>query len=106
MSKSLFNYRMDKHNRVHKLKRALERLDASCICKENKAIIKQFEGYLLQEEYSTGRRQKYVEQLTKIAGWLDKPFKKASKQDIIGIMVKVGNHRTDTVLIFNMLNLV
>jgi len=81
---------MDIHDRARKLQRALQRLDASHISKENKDLIKQFEGYLTQEEYSAGRRQKYVEQLTKIASWLDKPFKDASKPDIIDIMVKVG----------------
>ncbi|MCP8304222.1 MAG: tyrosine-type recombinase/integrase, partial [archaeon] len=81
---------MDIHKRARKLQRALQRLDASSISEGNKDTIKQFECYLTQEEYSAGRRQKYVEQLTKIASWLDKPFKVASKPDIIDIMVKVG----------------
>ncbi|MCP8312495.1 MAG: hypothetical protein L6M37_06055 [Candidatus Methylarchaceae archaeon HK02M1] len=81
---------MDIHDRARKLQRALQRLDASRISNENKGLIKQFERYLTQEEYSAGRRQKYVEQLTKIAGWIDKPFKDASKPEIIDIMVKVG----------------
>jgi site-specific recombinase XerD len=78
---------------IHKIGRrfecALEKLEKSSIRKEDKELILEFVDFAMSNGLTKTRILKYVNTLRVISSGLKKPFKDASKQDIMHLVRKV-----------------
>lgn len=83
---------VDIHNRQKNHKRALEALENSKICEENKELILKFVRYKrLSTNISIARQSKYYRYLRILAELLKKPFDKATTEDIEELLEKIYN---------------
>lgn len=84
---------MSRANEVYNYPRILERelakLGASCSGKKNSETILRFYRQLVAEGLGIARQIKYLSTLRRIASLLNKPFEKATKDDIIDFVVKI-----------------
>lgn len=72
-----------------KLNFALKRVKNSQISKQDKDMILKFHDYAFTIGLSKNRMLKYLDCLRLLSQWLDVPFKKASKDDIIKLLRKI-----------------
>lgn len=84
---------MSRANEVYNYPRTLERelakLRANFLGKKNSETILRFYRQLVAEGLGIARQIKYLSTLRRIASLLNKPFEKATKDDIIGFVVKI-----------------
>lgn len=81
---------MDLYNRGAKLDRAFEKLHATKeISTANKKLIIQFLDSFRAEGKSVARTDKYLRELVRLAKLLDKPFKKATRDDINHALIEL-----------------
>jgi len=74
---------MDIHNYKQRFERTLQRIkDSNEITDENKKVMFNFKDYLLSENLSIARIERYLFDLIKYSKMLQKPCKEASKEDI------------------------
>jgi site-specific recombinase XerD len=78
------------HNYEKSLESAIRRIqNSTTLLKENRQIILEFDAHLLSEGLSLPRRKKYLHQLEKLAYWLQKDFRHATRQDIETVVQQV-----------------
>ena len=80
---------LDIHKIGRRFERALEKLEKSSIRKEDKELILEFMDYAMSNGLTKSRVLKYINTLRVISSGLKKPFKDASKQDIMHLVRKV-----------------
>jgi integrase len=81
---------MDIHDYQGRLDSVIRRLEADKkVIKENKKDIFRFKEQLEAEGISKGRIFKYIWCLRNISGWLKKPFKQATKEDVVRVVAKI-----------------
>ena len=73
----------DVHKIEQRMESALKRLDENNILKRNKELILKFREFAFSSGLSKTRILKYMNLLQRLSEWLDKPFDKASKNDIM-----------------------
>jgi site-specific recombinase XerD/phage FluMu protein Com len=79
--------KIDIHGYDKRLDSAIRRVEASgAISDANKADIMEFQRYLFAKGLTAGRIAKYLNHLGKISRLLDKGFRDANKDDIIGLV--------------------
>jgi len=72
----------DIHNLKRRHERIIERIKESDIPKENKALLLEFNDYLISEGIGFAKIERYLQDLIKFNGMLQKSFKDATEQDI------------------------
>ncbi len=77
------------YNFPRKLERELEKLKANVVGKENSEVLLKFYKHLVAEGVSIARIIKYLTTLRNLASRLNKPFEKATKDDIIELVAKI-----------------
>jgi integrase/ribosomal protein L40E len=80
----------DIHDYQSRLDSVLRRLESEQLILDNKKAILRFKEQLEAEGISTGRIFKYVWTLRNISKWLGKPFKQATKEDIVKLVAKIN----------------
>ena len=82
----------DIHHRDKKYERAMKALKDSKICKENKDLILRFVRHKrIGENLSVARQTKYLHYMRILAELLEKPFDRATPEDIEKLLEKVYN---------------
>lgn len=80
----------DIHNRKRNLERTIERVrHSSKLSATNKRLIFDFHDECFSNGLSLDRVLFYLNRLSRIAEWLDKDFRKATKQDIKSLVTKI-----------------
>lgn len=82
---------MDIHNYKRRFERTVEKIKQSeDISKENKEYMLNFKNYLLSENVGTAKIERYLFDLMKYSGMLNKSFDKASKDDIRQVVGEIN----------------
>ena len=77
---------LDVHKIEQRLESSLRRLNESNISERNKELILEFRDYAFSIGLSKSRILKYMNLLQKLSEWLNMPFDKANKNDIMRVM--------------------
>lgn len=77
---------MDFHTYGARINSALRIIENGNLTESNRADLLEFYEFLVANGLSRGRILKYLYHLLKIGAWLEKPFKEATKKDIIKLV--------------------
>ena len=80
---------LDVHKINSKMGKALEKIEKSEISKQNKKIIMEFYEYGFTIGLGKKRILKYLYSLFKLSQWMEVPFDKAEKEDIVKVIRKI-----------------
>ncbi len=80
---------LDVHKTDSKMEKALETIEKSGISKSNKEIIMEFYEYSCTIGLGKQRILKYLYSLFKFSQWMEVPFDKAEKKDILKVVRKI-----------------
>lgn len=83
--------KVDIHHYGERTNAALRRIKTGNHPKSNKKILFDFYEYLVAEGLSKGRIAKYLYHLLKISAWMNKPFRRANKSDVIKVVQVIEN---------------
>jgi integrase len=83
--------KVDIHHYDRRIEAALRNIKKCDHPESNKKILHEFYEYLVAEGLSKGRIAKYLWHLMKISEWMDKPFRKANKNDVIRVVRVIEN---------------
>ncbi|KXA95602.1 hypothetical protein AKJ36_00225 [candidate division MSBL1 archaeon SCGC-AAA259I07] len=81
----------DIHGKKQSVKRVIEKIrEDSEICSENAEIVQEFNRFLKSvRNVKVDRREFYLNKLSKLAKWADKPFREMEKEDIKKIQARI-----------------
>jgi len=77
----------DIHRTGHKIELAIKRLKNSNISEQDKALIFNFKDYTSVMGFSNHRILKYLDNLRRMAEWLEVPFESATKEHIMNLVL-------------------
>jgi len=75
-----------------RIDRILERIKYSSICEEDKRLLYQFHRECVISGLSKARITKYLGTLERIARWLNKPFLKVEKEDVMAFVQRIESN--------------